>query len=197
MKTLLIIFLTILSASAVGNQSFTERKYCFQDVEYRPLCLGSREIISELRSHKTLSRLLHRIDLQEVILATQITGIDPMLIVSVAYRESAFRKSAVSSVGAQGVMQIMPATRDYLVERYGSNVSDYVLGAIYLKHIKDLYGFNWIETVAAYNEGPTRIRTRRRSPAFATNHQYLNRVFQTYIELTNKRDMVGPLYTNR
>src|SRR5687767_2400622 len=46
--------------------------------------------------------------------AAQQYRIDPNLLAAVAYKEARFRPTAVSSRGAQGIMQLMPKTAKYL-----------------------------------------------------------------------------------
>lgn len=74
--------------------------------------------------------------------------------------ESAGNPRAVSSKGAAGLMQIMPATWDGLRARYGlgSNIYDVhdniVAGAAFLREMYDRYGAAGF--LAAYNAGPGR-----------------------------------------
>lgn len=44
----------------------------------------------------------------EVVWQAEAQGIDPVLAMSVAWHESRFKRSAVSSAGAVGVMQVLP-----------------------------------------------------------------------------------------
>ena len=55
--------------------------------------------------------------------ATQM-GVDPALALAVAEQESSFRQNVTSSVGAIGVMQIMPANRDWLAALSGRPTLD-------------------------------------------------------------------------
>jgi len=43
---------------------------------------------------------------------------DPLLVISVMYVESNFKEDAVSPKGAIGLMQIMPATADWISKKY-------------------------------------------------------------------------------
>jgi len=90
------------------------------------------------------------------------------LIASVINCESSYNPLAVSSSGAIGLMQIMPATGEYLADKYG--LADFVidnlydiqtnitLGSYYLSIL--LNEFNDLKTaLVAYNAGPTKART--------------------------------------
>jgi soluble lytic murein transglycosylase len=88
--------------------------------------------------------------------------LDPALIAAVIYAESKFEPRP-SSAGAQGLMQILPATAYYLAHLSGGsqfNASDLATpsvnvayGSYYLRYLLDHYGGEEMLAVAAYNGG--------------------------------------------
>jgi len=89
-------------------------------------------------------------------------GLDPALIAAVIYQESRFRPRE-SAAGAQGLMQILPATADFIAGRTGGtkfthsdlatpqvNIS---YGSYYLKYLLDRYNGDTVTALAAYNAG--------------------------------------------
>lgn len=106
--------------------------------------------------------------------AAQRFGIPDGWIAAVMRAESAGDSRAVSHAGAQGLMQVMPATWDYLRARYrlGSDPFDprdnILAGAAYLREMYDRYG-TIPAMLAAYNAGPDRydehLATGRPLPA--------------------------------
>lgn len=88
--------------------------------------------------------------------------LDPALIAAVIYAESKFEPSE-SSAGAQGLMQILPATAYYLAQLSGgrtftaSDLStpsvNVAYGSYYLRYLLDHYHGNEMLAVAAYNGG--------------------------------------------
>tara|TARA_R110002020_G_scaffold435300_1_gene645465 strand:+ start:6458 stop:7225 length:768 start_codon:yes stop_codon:yes gene_type:complete len=93
--------------------------------------------------------------------AAQRFGIPEHWIVAVMRAESAGSARAVSSAGARGLMQVMPATWDELrvQHRLGSDPFDprdnILAGAAYLREMYDRYG-TIPAMLAAYNAGPDR-----------------------------------------
>jgi hypothetical protein len=106
--------------------------------------------------------------------AAQRFGIPERWIVAVMGAESAGGARAISHAGAQGLMQVMPATWDHLRARYrlGSDPFDprdnILVGAAYLREMYDRYG-TIPAMLAAYNAGPDRydeyLATGRPLPA--------------------------------
>ena len=104
------------------------------------------------------------------------TGLDPLFVLAVARQESFFRSDAVSTAGATGVMQLMPATAEWLgsVERAVNreHVSHLMhpanslrLGAYYLVRMLERSNDNKIYALASYNAGPGNVsRWRTRYP---------------------------------
>jgi peptidoglycan lytic transglycosylase len=88
--------------------------------------------------------------------------LDPALIAAVIFAESKFEPRP-SSAGAQGLMQILPATAYYLAHLSGGsrfNAGDLAspginvaYGSYYLRYLLDHYGGNEMLAVAAYNGG--------------------------------------------
>jgi soluble lytic murein transglycosylase len=88
--------------------------------------------------------------------------LDPALIAAVIYAESKFEPRP-SSAGAQGLMQILPATAYYLAHLSGGssfNAADLAspsinvaYGSYYLRYLLDHYAGNEMLAVAAYNGG--------------------------------------------
>ncbi|KIZ47346.1 lytic transglycosylase [Rhodopseudomonas palustris] len=101
-------------------------------------------------------------------------GIPEHWIVAVMGAESAGNTRAISRAGAQGLMQVMPATWDHLRARYrlGSDPFDprdnILAGTAYLREMYDRYG-TIPAMLAAYNAGPDRyedhLATGRPLPA--------------------------------
>jgi soluble lytic murein transglycosylase len=89
--------------------------------------------------------------------------LDPTLIAGVIYAESRFRDGQVSSAGAQGLMQLTPATAKDIAHRSGGvafELSDLATpqvniayGSWYLDHLLDKYAGNEVLALAAYNGG--------------------------------------------
>src|SRR5579863_5923343 len=81
--------------------------------------------------------------------------LDPDLVNSVIHAESGFDPKAVSSKGAQGLMQLMPGTASQLgvgnAFDPGANVEG---GTRYLRQLLQRYDFDLIKALAAYNAGP-------------------------------------------
>jgi len=88
--------------------------------------------------------------------------LDPALIAGVIYAETKF-EPRTSSAGALGLMQILPATADYIARLSGGfrfTTSDLATpkinvayGSWYLRYLLDHYDGNELEAVAAYNGG--------------------------------------------
>ncbi len=87
--------------------------------------------------------------------AAKSQGIDAKLIRAVIDQESAFRPCAVSSKGAQGLMQLMPGTADLLqVDDAFDPKQNIEGGAKYLKQLLDKNGGDVAKALGAYNAGP-------------------------------------------
>jgi peptidoglycan lytic transglycosylase len=90
-------------------------------------------------------------------------GLDPALIAAIIYSESRFRDGQVSHAGAQGLMQLTPATARSIARRSGGiafRVGDLgtpqvniAYGAYYLRYLMGRYGGNRTLALAAYNGG--------------------------------------------
>ena len=89
--------------------------------------------------------------------AARSTGLDPALIRAVIQTESSFRSNAVSSAGAQGLMQLMPGTaRELGVTDPFDPLQNVMGGSTYLA--KQLKRFGDVRlALAAYNTGPGRV----------------------------------------
>ncbi len=92
--------------------------------------------------------------------------LDPALIAAVIYAETKFDPRP-SSAGAQGLMQILPSTAQFLAHLSGGvdfNTGDLATpavniayGSYYLRYLLDHYEGNEMLAVAAYNAGLTNV----------------------------------------
>lgn len=92
--------------------------------------------------------------------------LDPALIAAVIYSETRFRPRT-SPTGAEGLMQIEPATAEFLAKRSGATsftVADLshpqvniAYGSYYLRYLLNHYHDNLVMALAAYNGGQTNV----------------------------------------
>jgi soluble lytic murein transglycosylase len=92
--------------------------------------------------------------------------LDPSLIAGVIYVESRFRDQT-SHAGAKGLMQIMPATADYIARKSGGTEFEQgdlatpqiniAYGSWYLRYLLEHYHGNTILALAAYNAGEGKV----------------------------------------
>ncbi len=102
-----------------------------------------------------VSKLPGRQDIDNIIgqIAEKVS-LAPELIHSVVATESAYQADAVSPVGAQGLMQLMPETAKELGVTDSFDVHDNLLGGSrYLKQLLDKYDGDLDHALAAYNWG--------------------------------------------
>jgi soluble lytic murein transglycosylase-like protein len=113
--------------------------------------------------------------------AARLHGVDPRLVAAVARRESAFNENAVSSAGACGVMQLMPATAQYLgvtnIFDPRENVSG---GTRYLRKLLDTFNGDLDLALAAYNAGPGAVQKYRGVPPYRETQAYVAAVRSNY-----------------
>lgn len=81
-------------------------------------------------------------------------GLDPALVIAVAWRESRMNAAALSPKGAVGVMQLMPGTARMLAIDPTDPSANIEGGVTYLSQLMRHYGGDIIKTLAAYNAGP-------------------------------------------
>jgi soluble lytic murein transglycosylase len=94
-------------------------------------------------------------------------NIEAPLVLAMTRQESAFDNTAVSSAGAMGLMQLMPATANKVAQllhlpfsrqRLTSDVAyNVTLGRAYLDSLVDNFAGSYVLAVAAYNAGPGRV----------------------------------------
>ena len=107
---------------------------------------------------------------EQVVAKSRGTALDPAVLYGLIRQESRFVMDARSSVGASGLMQLMPATArwtakqiglDYRADMITDRELNLQLGAAYLKRVLDDFGGSLAMAAAAYNAGPGRPRKWR------------------------------------
>ncbi len=116
-------------------------------------------------------------------------GLDPHLLAALIRQESTFRPAVVSRAGAQGLMQLMPATARELARRVGLSWDERLLaigpvnlhlGAMHLAALLRTYRGDVIAALAAYNAGGRPVARWLRYPEANDPPMFVERI--PYVE---------------
>jgi len=167
--------LAMLEETSSSTQSSTKKK--------APKLRGS----SCLRSVETVKRKASKIN-DVIVRSAKKYSIDSNLIRAVIAVESCYNSKAVSPAGAQGLMQLIPAT----AERFGVSDSFDVqqninAGTKYLRFLVDRFNGDLEKVTAGYNAGEGRVDRYKGIPPFKETQKYVKNVLRIYKALSYRK----------
>ena len=158
------LFSALRPAPVAAPQTVTRQRV---DQLYRDMQLSLRE--SQVPGRTDIERMIEQV-------ADQVS-LAPELIHSVVAAESDFQSQAVSHAGAQGLMQLMPATAKDLGVADSFNPQQNLLGGSrYLKQLLDKYDGDLDKTLAAYNWGQGNVDRKGLEQMPQETRNYLSKV---------------------
>ena len=121
--------------------------------------------------------------------------VDSEFIKAIITVESCFRIKALSNKGAQGLMQLIPAT----AERFGvknsySSEQNIRGGTQYLKFLIDRFKGNLKKVVAAYNAGEGKVDKYKGVPPYKETRRYVKNVLKIYGMLNPRVGLIKAVY---
>lgn len=127
--------------------------------------------------------------------AAQNAGVDVRLVRAVIDQESAGRPCALSAKGAEGLMQLMPATaEEFDVEDPFDPQQNVEAGAKLLKSLLERYKNDPTLALSAYNAGPERVDQAGGVPAIRETTDYVTAILEKLQSLTNEKDRAPQVY---
>ncbi|MBK6717734.1 MAG: lytic transglycosylase domain-containing protein [Burkholderiales bacterium] len=174
-----------LIALGLRNEGVREWNFSLRDLNDRELLAAAQRACDREvwdRCINSSDRTRQEVDLaqrfptpfrQEVVAMAQEVGVEAAFVYGLIRQESRFITDARSSVGASGLMQVMPATAKWTAKRLGMTFTQDMItdrstnlriGMAYLKLLMDDFGGSQALATAAYNAGPSRSRRWREGP---------------------------------
>ncbi len=103
--------------------------------------------------------------------------VDAALVRAVMHAESAFKVNALSNKGAQGLMQLMPATAKDMGVMNAFDARQNIEGGVkYLAWLLETFDGDIMLATAAYNAGPGAVKRYNGIPPYAETEVYVERV---------------------
>ena len=161
-----------------------------QYVSRRPVGISARVDVLELyyikgcylcRAPKDFKVASLRLDTQsyrrEIEAASGHYGVDRSLVRAVIHAESAFRPNAISEDGAQGLMQLMPATAERFAVDDPFDARQNIRGGVrYLAWLLKRFNGNQMLALAGYNAGEASVVEYNGVPPYAETQSYVTLV---------------------
>ncbi len=117
----------------------------------------------------------------EILKATIGTNVSPALVLAVIGVESAGRADAVSSAGAQGLMQLIPATAERFGVTDATDAAQNIKGGVaYLNWLMAEFDRDPLMVLAAYNAGEGAVRANDGVPPYAETRDYVPKVLAAW-----------------
>ncbi|MFW5654901.1 MAG: lytic transglycosylase domain-containing protein [Roseicyclus sp.] len=118
---------------------------------------------------------------RDLLAATVGTQVSPAFALAVIAVESAGRIDAVSHAGAQGLMQLIPATADRFGVADPFDPAQNIRGGVaYLDWLMEEFGRDPVLVLAAYNAGEGAVRRSGGVPDYAETRNYVPRVLAAW-----------------
>lgn len=130
---------------------------------------SSRQYTSKQASNQSFEDIIERYALAN--------RLEKALVKAVIKAESDYNPRAVSSKGAQGMMQLIPETAREMKVVDPFDPEDNIRGGTrYLRKMLDLFNGNTDLAIAAYNAGPGAVRQHGGIPPYTETRNYVQRV---------------------
>ena len=115
----------------------------------------------------------------EIRAAASEYGVEEAIVRAIIHAESAYRPNAVSRAGAQGLMQLIPATASRFGVANAFDPSQNIKGGVkYLAWLLKRYDSNLTLAAAGYNAGEGAVDKYNGVPPYAETQRYVQRVGQ-------------------
>lgn len=113
----------------------------------------------------------------EILAASTANGVDPALVRAVIHAESAFNPNAMSRAGAQGLMQLIPATASRFGVTEPFAPAENIRGGVaYLAWLLKRFDGDIVRATAGYNAGEGAVDRYGGVPPYAETQVYVERV---------------------
>lgn len=123
---------------------------------------------------------------EHIFYSAEATGADPFLVMAIIRVESKFEPQKQSPKGAQGLMQLMPETVDWIISegKFSPAFRDLVydpqvnihMGSWYISGLVREFQGNKIAAIAAYNAGPGNVKRWLKEGKWDGSRRKLNAV---------------------
>jgi soluble lytic murein transglycosylase-like protein len=117
----------------------------------------------------------------QILQATLDTRVSPALVLAVIGIESAGKPSAVSGAGAQGLMQLIPATASRFGVTDSTDPAQNIKGGVaYLDWLLTEFDNDPLMVLAAYNAGEGAVKANAGVPPYAETRDYVPKVLAAW-----------------
>ncbi len=200
MYTKLITLIVLTVFLGLSNSALAEKTYIYKEADgtvwysniapssqdstrYKLVDVKGRSTATASCKGMTKKKLANRAaDYQDLIKQySSEFRVDEKLVTAVIRNESCFDKSATSPAGAEGLMQLMPATARSLGVTDSFEPHQNLRGGVqYLSELVNRYHNNLALALAAYNAGPGAVAKYDGVPPYPETQKYIQRVMDSY-----------------
>lgn len=178
-KLLIILFINLFSLNLAVLAPVERNTNVCKLQDYDELFLEIK-----LKKLKRLNIQAQKVMKESILLASAEHDLSVRLIFSLIQSESSFNPEAVSTVGAKGLTQLMPQTATKFCKMPESQIfeinQNINCGSKYLKRLLNDFNGDLKLALAAYNTGPSRIRSLKKRN-YTEVKPYISRQTKAYV----------------
>ncbi len=189
------------------NDKFVQSWLAYQEGNFNKSVVLARDAMDKLDKKPPKTdfrwRLVYPVHYYEIIKELSLNN-NPVLLLAMVKEESHFDTKATSSVGARGLMQLMPQTANEVKNAYGLTFNDanYLynpkyniqLGSIYMSKLKKVNNGSDFYSVLSYNGGAGMVRAWKNNITYDYRDDLLEQI--PYSETQNYLKKVYKAYWN-